>query len=195
MACAASLALASAQPALAQPGAVEAQVYGAALRNLTAGLKGEQVFVVAGDAVSLSDVYARHAPALGGVAEDLADRLAEASPKLREDILRRQAAPGPIAFPTRALAANVRLIVVPAAELSRFLPAGKPDEWPAFQAKYKARGVLELSRIGFDADGGTALVFVSERCPGLCGFGQYFLLRQQRPGTWEVVKTYLVWIS
>jgi hypothetical protein len=195
-ACFASLAFALAQPALAQSVATEAQIYGAVLRHLLGGLKGEQVFVVAGDTVSLKEAYARMGSLLFEVPRDLEDRLAEVPAPLREDILRKDATSQAIALPTRGLPGNVRLKFVPRFELDGFFPAGKPADWHRFEAKYdNARGVLELSRIGFDAERRTALVFVSKSCPGLCGFGLYLLLEQQGSDPWKVAKTWQVWIS
>jgi len=73
--------------------------------------------------------------------------------------------------------------------------AGVEAGWPAFYARYPdAHGIITLSRVGFNAAGDQALVYVGNQSAELGGEGIYFLLN--RVGTdWLVDQQALTWIS
>jgi hypothetical protein len=74
-------------------------------------------------------------------------------------------------------------------------PAGVEAGWQAFYARYPdAHGIITLSRVGFNAAGDQALVYVGNQYAELGGEGIYFLLN--RVGTdWLVDQQALTWIS
>jgi hypothetical protein len=73
--------------------------------------------------------------------------------------------------------------------------AGVEAGWQAFYARYPdAHGLITLSRVGFNAGGDQALVYVGNQYGGLGGEGVYFLL--SRVGdAWLVDQQALTWIS
>jgi len=55
-----------------------------------------------------------------------------------------------------------------------------PGAWNNFNARYPdSGGLLVFSRVGFSQDGSVALVYVSQYCGSLCGFGGYVLYRRE----------------
>jgi hypothetical protein len=105
---------------------------------------------------------------------------------IREFVSRNQAAftvsnPDPIAT-----------VVVPADSLEAL---GQSDEfWPIFRTRYPGtRGWLRFSAPSY-GDSGSAIVYVTYGCGGLCGEG--WLIRLSRVGTdWRMVGSHSVWIS
>lgn len=70
--------------------------------------------------------------------------------------------------------------VHPAEETTQF--------WKAFYQAYPARwGSISVSAIGYSGDGDQAIVYVRNGCGGLCGRGQFVLLRRVER-TWTVVR-------
>jgi hypothetical protein len=62
------------------------------------------------------------------------------------------------------------------------------DQLTAFERRHAlAPGTVAVSRIGFDASGSQALLYVSFSCGSLCGRGTFVLL-ERNAGRWEVVK-------
>ena len=62
------------------------------------------------------------------------------------------------------------------------------DELTAFERRHSlAPGTVSVSRIGFDASGSQALLYVSFSCGSLCGEG-IFVLLERGPWGWHVVK-------
>ena len=67
--------------------------------------------------------------------------------------------------------------------------------WQNFRKAFPgAGGLYSFSRIGFSADKKYALFFVSMVCEGLCGEGNYYLLKKTN-GAWNVHKKQMTWIS
>jgi len=67
--------------------------------------------------------------------------------------------------------------------------------WKAFYKKYSgATGFTILSRIGFNAAGDQALVYLGNSCELLCGRGHLVLLRKHK-GNWKIVKQADIWIA
>jgi hypothetical protein len=75
--------------------------------------------------------------------------------------------------------------MMPQAEFEEVFGKGGSG-WTEFSAKYPgASGLVVLSRVGFDADEDTALVFVYYRCGDLCGAGGLYVL-VKTDGSWKV---------
>jgi len=55
-------------------------------------------------------------------------------------------------------------------------------------------GLLTFSRVAFNAANGEAVLFASEVCGGLCGYGYLFRLRKEL-GAWKIVEERFLWIS
>jgi hypothetical protein len=54
-----------------------------------------------------------------------------------------------------------------------------------------SHGIAALSRVGFGADGRTALVYLGVYCGGLCGEEAYYLLALKADERWTVVRKYV----
>ena len=67
--------------------------------------------------------------------------------------------------------------------------------WTGFEAEYpEARGLILLSRVGFNAKGDEALAEMGFRCGDLCGAGGLYLLVKE-DGNWTVQETLAIWQS
>ena len=67
--------------------------------------------------------------------------------------------------------------------------------WQAFYTRYPgARGILRLSRVGFNRSRSQALVYAAFSEDYLAGRG-YYLLLTKTGGTWSVTRGMLAWIS
>jgi len=88
-------------------------------------------------------------------------------------------------------------VLVPATVINSFFEKGAGG-WKAFYARYPdSGGYIEVSAVGFNAEGTKALVEVSHDCGGLCGGGTYHFL-EKRAGKWEEVRvpaTSCAWAS
>jgi hypothetical protein len=71
----------------------------------------------------------------------------------------------------------------------------KDAGWKSFYEKYPASGgLVGFSRVGFNAATNQALVYLEHWCGGLCGSGNYVLLRKEGEG-WKVVSVSRAWNS
>ena len=92
-------------------------------------------------------------------------------------------------------------ISVPHGHLVHLAPAQAVDAtlqqgfWPAFYKQYPhTAGIVRVSVPVLSSNRTQALVYVEQRCDGLCGQGALYLLR--RVGSdWHVVAEYALWIS
>jgi hypothetical protein len=67
--------------------------------------------------------------------------------------------------------------------------------WEEFYQLYpKSQGIMSVSRIGFNPSKTQALVYVGNVCGGLCGIGDFFLLRKES-GKWRIQTQLNAWIS
>jgi len=67
--------------------------------------------------------------------------------------------------------------------------------WSSFHRLFHGSWeILRLSRVGFNMDGTQALFFISNRCEGLCGCGNYVAM-EKRNGHWAIVSEIVTWIS
>jgi hypothetical protein len=74
-------------------------------------------------------------------------------------------------------------------------PEEHAKQWKEFDEKYpNSPGIISLSRVGFNSDKDQALVYVANRCGGLCGKGYYVLLMKSGE-RWKVQKEMLLWVS
>jgi hypothetical protein len=72
---------------------------------------------------------------------------------------------------------------------------GSVDGWSHFYSLYpEAGGIVDLSRVGFDAALGQALVYGGVECGGLCGEGNVYLVSKAN-GAWVVAQQAPLWIS
>ena len=163
----------------------EAQVYAAVLDTLYASAGSNEravqdstvapiVLPFPGEDISLASAVRSHERQLPGVRLDT-----------QSDFLRRatDAVTLPAQLPTRLRVAWVPPEVARAAgeRIATFY-----DEIPT--------SVTQLSPIGFSRDSTQALLYLSERCPGLCGHGEYVLLERTDDG-WRVVARSQAWLS
>jgi hypothetical protein len=69
------------------------------------------------------------------------------------------------------------------------------DGWERFYQRYPTSGgIIDLSRVGFNAEMTQALVYYGAQSHWLDGGGFYFLLSKEG-GTWKVVGQAMTWIS
>jgi len=67
--------------------------------------------------------------------------------------------------------------------------------WTKFYKKFpKSPGILFFSDIGFNDRHDQAFVYAGKTCGGLCGEGEYVLLRKVN-GKWEIQKEHDLWVS
>jgi hypothetical protein len=84
--------------------------------------------------------------------------------------------------------------LLPQDETAEILRTGG-TAWTEFEADYPGtRGMVSFSRVGFDANGDTALVTMGFVCGDLCGSGGLYLLVKEQ-GTWKVQQALMEWIS
>jgi hypothetical protein len=76
------------------------------------------------------------------------------------------------------------------------LPNDKFDRfWGRFYKKYpNSPGITYFSNVGFNDQHDQAFVYMGRTCGGLCGEGEYVLLRKVN-GRWEVAKEVGLWVS
>ena len=90
-----------------------------------------------------------------------------------------------------ALGANI--VLIPKEEVSRFFsPAG--GGWETFHAKYSNAGIVELSRVSFDADQHQAHLYFGVQADYLVGYGCHFLL-ESKLGQWMIKSELPAWKS
>lgn len=90
------------------------------------------------------------------------------------------------------LARNAVPSLLPSAPADDVVLVAKED-LPAAMKKYGAN-VHAFTSLPAYFDNGTALVFLGFYCGGLCGEGNFMLLRREG-AEWKVVKTAITWIS
>lgn len=98
-----------------------------------------------------------------------------------------------------ALADQFRLkatiVLISNSDVKRLFHDSIEGGWDLFHAKYpNANSINTLSRVGFNKDKTVALLYYTYSCGGLCGQGQYVLLRKHE-GQWKIEKESMTWIS
>lgn len=67
--------------------------------------------------------------------------------------------------------------------------------WPAYYKQFPgSQGLLTFSRVGFSADGTQAFFYYSNRCEGLCGWGDYVIMERHN-GPWVIRQEIEMWVS
>lgn len=67
--------------------------------------------------------------------------------------------------------------------------------WTRFYKKYpNSSGIVFFSDVGFNAQHDQAFLYAGKTCGGLCGEGEYVLLRKIN-GKWEIQKEDPLWVS
>jgi hypothetical protein len=76
------------------------------------------------------------------------------------------------------------------------LPDGEFDDfWDRFYKKYpNSPGIVYFSNVGFNDKYDQAFVYVGRSCGGLCGSGEYVLLKKVNR-SWEIVDEEELWVS
>ncbi len=95
-----------------------------------------------------------------------------------------------------AFAQHPEITLLSTEEISRiFDPALFQNGWQEFYTRFpRAKGLITLSRIGYDRGRMHALVEVGSQSAPLAGVGE-FLLLEKVDGTWQVQKNVMAWIS
>lgn len=140
---------------------------------------------------------------------DLVLRASTTGPHYRAETLTktlRQAKPATIAAFLAAnersavllscFAPDLRITVVDPAVLDEIMKSAAPlEKFTGFYAAFPdATGILSVSRVGFGAQNGEALVYVGRTSGPLAGEGYLVLLRQNR-GKWRIETKRLVLVS
>jgi hypothetical protein len=69
------------------------------------------------------------------------------------------------------------------------------DGWQQFRQDHPdARGIITISRVGFNSDKSLAVVYVATRAGMMMANGRCFLLVKKN-GSWEIVKEEIIWFS
>ena len=78
----------------------------------------------------------------------------------------------------------------------RDLPNGEfGNFWGRFYKKYpNSPGIAYFSNVGFNDQHDQAFVYVGRACGGLCGSGEYVLLKKLN-NRWEVLNEQVLWVS
>lgn len=85
-------------------------------------------------------------------------------------------------------------VLVPPEEYDEALHKGGAH-WNEFWSRYpESDGLVNFSRVGFGADGDTALALMGVLCGDLCGSGGLYLLVKEE-GSWKVQQALMVWMS
>lgn len=78
---------------------------------------------------------------------------------------------------------------------SVFDKPGIDSGWTSFYQKYpRSSGIVFFSAVGFNRDRTQAFVYAGSQCDGLCGSGQYVLLRKEN-GLWIIQQQMALWVS
>jgi hypothetical protein len=113
----------------------------------------------------------------------------------------------PIVLDQKRFFSKVYVAIISEAERDRIFSAGSakkagneklakgPGGWEEFNQLYpKSQGIMSLSRVGFNPSKTQALAYVGNECGGLCGIGNFFLLRKES-GKWRIQTQLNAWIS
>ena len=120
--------------------------------------------------------------------EMLKESMPEASPQTLDNYLEANKSPKPL----RVANLGINYVLVKESELSH-------DDigqfWSRFYKKFpNASGLLFFSDVGFNNRHDQAFVYAGRTCGGLCGSGEYVLLRKIN-GKWEIQKEQGIWVS
>ncbi len=116
-----------------------------------------------------------------------------ASPELLADFLANNQAAQPL---DAVFAQHAEIILLSEDDITKNFPSDAVwDGWKEFDARYpNAKGLITISRIGYDRLHQHALVEVGSQYAPLAGAGE-FLLLEKINGAWQVQKNVMAWIS
>ncbi|MFM9904073.1 MAG: hypothetical protein ACKVQJ_05815 [Pyrinomonadaceae bacterium] len=84
--------------------------------------------------------------------------------------------------------ASIPFQIVPKASIEDLFTRKGIDGWNDFYAKYPdSGGAISMSAVGFNADKTIAIVYMGHSCGGLCGGGNYHVLRKT-DGKWSEIR-------
>lgn len=90
---------------------------------------------------------------------------------------------------------RVKYVLLDEKQLDELFHADLEKGWDNYWKQYQhATGLLSFSRVAFNAKGDEALLFASEVCGPLCGYGYLFRLKKDKAG-WKLVNEQFLWIS
>ena len=88
----------------------------------------------------------------------------------------------------------VRTVLVGARDVSSLFP-NCAQGWRQFRSRFPgSQGLLQVSRVAFDADSTQALVYVGNQRDCLDGFGMLFYLEHRSEG-WKLIAHQILWVS
>jgi hypothetical protein len=95
---------------------------------------------------------------------------------------------------TTSLDLKLKYTLVPKEKTDQIFKSGV-NGWDEFYRQFpNSRGIISLSRAGFDSSGKQAIVYVAHSCGGLCGAG-YYLSLVKKGNEWIVQKSFVAWVS
>lgn len=78
---------------------------------------------------------------------------------------------------------------------NRDLPRSVNNFWGEFYKKFpRSSGIVSFSNVGFNDQHDQAFLYAARSCGGLCGAGDYVLLKKVN-GKWEIVDDQCLWVS
>jgi hypothetical protein len=78
---------------------------------------------------------------------------------------------------------------------NRELPASATNFWGEFYKKFPdSSGIVSFSNVGFNDQHDQAFVYAARSCGGLCGEGDFVLLKRVN-GEWKIVDDECLWVS
>ena len=90
---------------------------------------------------------------------------------------------------------DIPVVLLSKEEMEKIFSPGVHEGWHDFYGQYPySQGIMELSRVGFNAEMDKALVYVGNQVDGLWGAGYIHLLVKVN-GVWIIQDTEGVWIS
>ena len=158
-------------------------VYAAALDSLVLRVEGDRRLVLLSPTVG-------DGPEGWASVEAMRDD-ADVPTDVRADFMTKNASR--VALFPDSLALGVPITVV-ARDSIRALASDHDDGWAAIFAAFPgARGLVQLSRVGFSRDSTRALLYLGRTCGDLCGTGWKLQFRREPDDAWTIVAADAVW--
>jgi hypothetical protein len=113
--------------------------------------------------------------------------------EVRRDFMAKNSARVPLIADSLRLSVPIR--VMPADSIEAIAGIVR-DFWGGIISRYPGTNrLVQLSRVGFNADSTEALLYLAWSCPGECGSGWKVRLQRPPKGAWRVMSTDLSWIQ
>jgi hypothetical protein len=127
-----------------------------------------------------------------GVSQPFHEMLKESMPEADPQTLDNYLAANKSRKPLRVADLGIDYVLVNNSDLP---DGGYERFWTRFYEKYpNSSGLVFFSDIGFNAQHDQAFLYAGRTCGGLCGAGEYVLLRKVN-GKWEIRKEHALWVS